>query len=146
MPTKGNGKVAYEGEMGHAGSLFLQPGVKALLEVLGGVARTVIEARGFALSRGFGKDDGGGDGDVETLDHAIHGDIKATVGFRAEFAGDAAVFVAHDDGSRPGEIPLAERFCLRAAIRGKNLHVPGAKRGKEVVSVPVTDTFHPFAG
>ena len=53
--------------------------------------------------------DGGGDGDVEALDEAVHWDDDGLVGFFDHFGRDAVGFVAEDDGGGNGEIHLADR-------------------------------------
>ena len=140
-----NGKIKGRSSGGRWRS-FLQPAAQALFQFVRGQARGVVEAGGLALAGGLGQDDGRSHGDVEALDHAVHGDVELAVGGLDEFLGDAAVFVAHDDGRGPGEVPLPQGAGRGGEGGGEHLHILGAQGGEELFAVAVAHALHPLAG
>ncbi len=69
----------------------------------------------IALPVGFCEEYGGGDGDVEALDHTAHGYIDFAIDVCGEFWCDAAVFVAHNYGGGLCEVPQARWSCVVCA-------------------------------
>jgi len=62
----------------------------------------------LALADGFEEADAGGDGDVEALDFAGHGDLGEEVAVFAGEAAHAGAFGAHDDADGAFEIDLVD--------------------------------------
>lgn len=95
--------------------VVFEPGTGGRVELWGGVG-----AGDAALALGLVEDDRAGDGDVEALDHAGHGDAEASVGGGDRLGGDAAHLVAEDEGGWAEKVGVEEVDAAVAEVGGED--------------------------
>src|SRR5271163_4988963 len=85
-----------------------------------------------SLSRGFVQQDAAGYGGVERFDRAGTWDGDAAGGATENFRGDAAAFVAEDEGGGAGEVVLREGFAF-SGDGGQGCDLVALERGEDFV-------------
>lgn len=97
-------------------------GWRTILRSAVGSAFGWVAAGGMPLAPDLVEEDGGGGGDIERIDPAVHGDRDLVVTGVADLGGETFPLVAEDDAAIPGEGGLGQDALVGVGMSGDAAH------------------------